>query len=142
MVPFSLHPYWHLLFINFDDSNSDRCEVKSHFDSHFSNNYQCWESFHMPISHLYIFGKMSIQVLCTFFFWLGCFFFFDIEFYEIFICFGYWLFWGLFRAAPAAYGGSLARVLIRADSLHHSHSNARSKPCLQPSPQLRARPDS
>ena len=40
----------------------------------------------------------------------------------------------LFRAAPAADGGSQARGRIRAiaASLHHSHSNARSKPHLQP----------
>ena len=38
----------------------------------------------------------------------------------------------LFRAAPAAYGGSQARSQTRAtvDALHHSHSNARSKPHL------------
>ena len=38
----------------------------------FFNNYQCWASFHVPASHLYIFfGKMSIQVFWTFFFdWL------------------------------------------------------------------------
>ena len=44
----------------------------------------------------------------------------------------------LFRATPAAYGGSQARGLIRAvaTSLRHSHSNARSEPHLQPTPQL------
>lgn len=44
----------------------------------------------------------------------------------------------LFRAAPAAYGGSQARSQIRAAaaSPHHSHSNARSEPCLQPVLQL------
>ena len=42
------------------------------------------------------------------------------------------------RAAPAAYGDSQARGQMRATaaSLHHSHSNARSKPCLQPTSQL------
>ena len=37
-------------------------------------------------------------------------------------------------AAPAAYGGSQARGLIRAvaASLHHSYSNAGSEPRLQP----------
>ena len=50
----------------------------------------------------------------------------------------------VFRAAPMAYGGSQARGLIRAvaASLHHSHSNARFKPHLQPTPQLMAMPDS
>ena len=39
-----------------------------------------------------------------------------------------------------AYGGSQARGLIRATAagLHHSHSNTKSKPHLQPTPQLRA----
>ena len=46
-----------------------------------------------------------------------------------------------FRAAPAAYGSSQARGPIGATvaGLHHSRSNARSKPCLQPTPQLTAR---
>ena len=41
---------------------------------------------------------------------------------------------------PSAYGGSQARGLIRAvaTGLHHSHSNVRSKPRLQPTPQLTA----
>ena len=40
----------------------------------------------------------------------------------------------LFRAAPAAYGGSQARDPIRAAAagLHHSHSHARSQPHLWP----------
>ena len=48
-----------------------------------------------------------------------------------------------FRAASIAYGGSPARGQIGAttDSLHHSLSNAGSKPCLQPTPQLMAMPD-
>ena len=40
-VPFSLHPVWHLLFMDyFDDSHSDWCEMFSYcsFDLHFSNN--------------------------------------------------------------------------------------------------------
>ena len=49
----------------------------------------------------------------------------------------------LFRAAPAAYGGSQARDLIRATAagLCYSHSNARSQVCLQPTPQLTAMQD-
>ena len=45
-----------------------------------------------------------------------------------------------FRAAPAAHGGSQARGLIGtvATGLHQSHSNARSKLRLQPTPQLTA----
>ena len=43
-----------------------------------------------------------------------------------------YLFTLLFRAAPAAYGSSQARGLIRdvAAGLHHSHSNAESEPGL------------
>mgnify|MGYP007125349976 CR=1 FL=1 len=53
------------------------------------------------------------------------------------------LFYCLFafsRAAPVAYGGSEARGLIGAVAagLHQSHSNARSKPHLRPTPQLTA----
>ena len=46
----------------------------------------------------------------------------------------------VFRAAPVANGGSQARGQIKATaaSLHHSHSNATSKLCLQPTPQLMA----
>ena len=47
------------------------------------------------------------------------------------------------RAAPTAHGGSQARDPIRAvaSGLYQSHSNARSEPCLQPTPQLTAMPD-
>ena len=46
----------------------------------------------------------------------------------------------LFRATPAAYGGSQARGPIgtTAASLHHSHGNARSELSLPPTPQLTA----
>ena len=49
----------------------------------------------------------------------------------------------LFRATPAAHGGSQARSPIRATaaSLRHSYSNSRSNPCLQTIPQLMAMPD-
>ena len=42
-----------------------------------------------------------------------------------------------------AYGSSQARGLIGATAAgpRHSHSNARSKPCLRPTPQLAAMPD-
>ena len=41
----------------FDDVHSDWYEVISHysFDLHFSNNERCWASFHMFVSHLYVF---------------------------------------------------------------------------------------
>ena len=46
----------------------------------------------------------------------------------------------LFRAIPAAYGGSQARGLIGATAagLRHSPSNAGSEPHLRPTPQLMA----
>ena len=49
----------------------------------------------------------------------------------------------LFKATPEAYGGSQARGQIEsvAAALHHSHSNARSKLRLRPTPQLMARLD-
>ena len=52
------------------------------------------------------------------------------------------IFFFFFRAAPVAYGDSQARGRIRATDagVHHSHSNARSKLCLQITPQLIAMP--
>ena len=52
-------------------------------------------------------------------------------------------FYCLFRATPWEYGGSQAKGRIRAiaTGLSHSHSNAGSKPRLQPTPQLTATPD-
>ena len=49
----------------------------------------------------------------------------------------------LFRATPGAYGGSQARGRIGAvaASLHYSHNNTESEPCLQITPQLTATPD-
>ena len=55
-------------------------------------------------------------------------------------------FFGLFaisRATPSAYGGSQARVGIRAIAagLCHSHSDVGAEQRLQPTPQLKATPD-
>ena len=49
-------------------------------------------------------------------------------------------FFGLFRAALMAHGSLRARGRIRTvrAGLPHSHSNARSKPRLPPTPQLTA----
>ena len=57
----------------------------------------------------------------------------------LFLSFSFFLFF-FFWAAPTAYGASQARGLIGAvaTGLHHSHSNARSESCLQPTPQLMA----
>ena len=48
-------------------------------------------------------------------------------------------FWSFFRVAPMAHGGSQARGRIRvvAAGLRQSYSNARSEPCLRPTPQQR-----
>ena len=53
------------------------------------------------------------------------------------------LFFLLFRATPEAYGGSQDKGLTGAVAagLHHSHSNARAEPHLQPTPQLTVTPD-
>ena len=53
------------------------------------------------------------------------------------------LVFALFRAAPAAYGGSQARGQMGATAagLCQSHSNAGSEPPLRPTPQLTATPD-
>ena len=58
---------------------------------------------------------------------------------EIVVC----LFVVFFRATPEVYGSSQARGSIGAAAagLHHSHSNTRSEPCLQPTLQREAAPD-
>ena len=55
----------------------------------------------------------------------------------LFVCFL------LLRTTLSAYGGFQARGPIGAvaSGLHHSHSNAGSKPYLQPTPHLMATPD-
>ena len=55
----------------------------------------------------------------------------------------FFFFFCLFKAPPTAYGGSQTRGQTRAvaTGLHHSHSNAGSKPCLQPTPQFTATTD-
>ena len=60
---------------------------------------------------------------------MGC----QVDFSSFFLCV-------FSRATPAAYGGAQARGLIRAvaTSLHQSHSNVGSEPCLQPTQQLMA----
>ena len=57
-----------------------------------------------------------------------------------FVFSAFWFFVLLFRATPMAYGGAQARdpIVTVAAGLHHSHSNARSKPRLQSIPQLTA----
>ena len=54
--------------------------------------------------------------------------------FEVKFCENFLVFFSLFRATPVVYGGSQARGWIGATaaSLHYSHSNAGSEPCLRP----------
>ena len=60
-----------------------------------------------------------------------------LKFIYLFI---YLFIFGLFRAAPEAYGGSQAKCQIGAVATgpHHSHNNIKSEPRLQATPQLTA----
>ena len=76
-IPFSSHPPAFIV-IDFDDGHSDQCEMIPHcgFDLHLCNNEWCWASFHVFISHVYVFfGEMSYYVFCPLFVWLNCSFF-------------------------------------------------------------------
>ena len=89
----------------FDDGHSDWCEVIFHcsFHLHFSNNERCWASFHVFISHLYVF---FVKVFSTLFDWVVCFFWYWIVwvaciFWKLILCQLFHLllfspFWGLF----------------------------------------------
>ena len=67
----------------------------------------------------------------------SCANFFHLYLFRFFLCVFF-----LFRAAPAAYGGSQTRGPIGAVAtcLRHSHSKARSEPHLRSTPQLMAMP--
>ena len=55
-VLLSPHPHPHLLFVDFDDNHSDKCELISRcdFNLHFSDDYWHWASFYMSISHVFV----------------------------------------------------------------------------------------
>ena len=92
------------------------------------------ECFHVYIGHLNtLLSELPMKILAHF--PLCCIFLIHLW---VFCCHFF-----LFRAAPSAYGGSQASGRIRAAAagLQHSHSNAGSKPHLQPTPQLTAMPD-
>ena len=69
----------------FDDGHSDWCEVISHcsFDLHFSNNERCWASFHVFVSHPYVFGEMSVSLFFPLLGWVVGFS--GIELYELLV---------------------------------------------------------
>ena len=67
----------------------------------------------------------------------------ELKIITLFLFIYFFIYFCLFRAAPAAYGGSQAggRIEAVAASLRHSHSNAGSEPRLRPTPQLKVMPD-
>ena len=69
------HSLFFIVFRFFDDGHSDRCEVMPHcsFALHFSNNYWCWASFHVPLGHLSSLERCPFRSSAHF--WLGCLFF-------------------------------------------------------------------
>ena len=89
-APFSPHPLQHLLFVDFFfyDGHSHWCKVVPHctFDSHLFKNEWCWTSFHVPLGHLYVFGKCLCR--SSIHFLIGLFSFLSIELHELFLNFG------------------------------------------------------
>ena len=60
-------------------------------DLHLCDSEWCWASFHVLVSHLYVFFReMSLQVPFPLFDWVVCFS--GIELYELLVYFGNWSF--------------------------------------------------
>ena len=91
------------------------------------------------ILNIILLPSHSVFILYHYYF----FFLFIIIAVFLFYLFIYFCLFAFSRATTSAYGGSQARGLIGAVAavLHHSHSNARSEPCLRPTPQLTVMPD-
>ena len=71
----------------FSDSHSDRCEVISNcFGLHFSNNKQCWTSFHMPVTQLHAYMEKYLFRSSATFFWIRLFVFVILDYMSCF-CF-------------------------------------------------------
>ena len=93
-----------------------------------------------PITEISVYQKYEdVRQWTTWLHQLALFFLKKVTF-SFFLIFNFLSFFVLSRAAPVAHGGSQARSLIGAvaTSLRNSHSNAGSKPHLQPTPQLTA----
>ena len=100
----------------------------------FSNtNY--WRDYVSPIEYSWLLCQIVIDPTCESLF-LG------YQSFSIGLCF-WFCFCFCFRFASATYGSCQAwgQIGAAAASLCHSHSNAKSEPCLQPTPQLTAMPD-
>ena len=96
----------------FDDGRSDWCEVIPHhsFDLYFFNNECCRASFHVFISHLYVFfGEMSVSVLYPLFNWVVCFS--GIELHKLLV-----YFWRLIPLSLASFflnSSSVKNTIVR-----------------------------
>lgn len=75
----SPYPHQHLFCPFFHCNYSTGCEVVSQcgFYLHFPNDERCQSSYHVPVSHSYIFGEITYLDALSF---LNCFWFFFFSF--------------------------------------------------------------